>query len=102
MLDQVLVIIRSDYSFDKHIHFDSQASKDVSHFYAAWDLMEVTTLINLLSVVTDLSGKNLGEADVNYSSGEFFNLIDKVFNFFDGLKKWEDYAKIDVYTVCMA
>ena len=57
--------------------------------------MEVTTQINLLSVVSDLSGKNLGDTDANYSSGEFFNLIDKVFDFFDGFKKWEDSDSTD-------
>ena len=39
--------------------FPFQASKDISHFYASWDLAEVTTIINLLSLLCSKLGLDM-------------------------------------------
>ena len=39
--------------------FPFQASKDISNFYASWDLAEVTTSINLLSLLCSKLGLDM-------------------------------------------
>ena len=60
-----------------------QASKDVSHFYASWDLMEVTNLINLMGLVESLTGHELEGSDAGLSCEQFMNVVDTVFNNID-------------------
>ena len=40
----------------KIMNLNFKAAKDVSNFYAAWDLAEVTTAVNLTSLVCCLTG----------------------------------------------
>ena len=70
------------------IIFNIQASKDVSHFYASWDLMETTTLINLIRLVEIISGKELESEALSLSAEEFHKLVDRVYKFLDPFSNW--------------
>jgi hypothetical protein len=51
--------------------------------------MVVTTLINLLQLVSMTSGKEMGNVDASYSEEEFNNLVLEVFKELNPFSKWE-------------
>ena len=65
-----------------------KASKNVSNFYATWDLMEICTLINLVALSCEVSGHSLDEDDAKLTKDDFTNLVDKIYETIDLLKKW--------------
>ena len=49
----------------------------------------MTTLINLLQLVSMTSGKEMGNVDASYSEEEFNNLVLEVFKELNPFSKWE-------------
>jgi hypothetical protein len=66
-----------------------QASKNIANFYACWDLMEITTLSNLISLALELSGLHYNAVNANFTETDFNHLIDKIFDQIDMLQKWK-------------
>ena len=60
----------------------------MSHFYASWDLMTVTTLINLLPLVETASGKEMGCVATSLSKEEFHSIVDKVYKDLNPFSRW--------------
>ena len=66
----------------------SQASKNIANFYACWDLMEITTLSNLVALTVEISGLDYHGATANFSEAEFNTLVEEIFNKISNLGKW--------------
>ena len=60
----------------------------MTNFYASWDLAEVTTIINLITLVCSQSGLNMVNEDAGYSRQQFEQLVSNVFRAVDLLDKW--------------
>ena len=60
----------------------------MNNFYASWDLAEVTTIINLTSLVCSQSGLNMKSDDAGYSRQQFEELVSKALRAVDILDKW--------------
>ena len=75
--------VRSSYHHNK-------ASKDIKNFYASWDLMEVTTLINLVTLVSKITGLDADCEDKNFQETEFNAVVGKVMKDLDCFSKWFD------------
>ena len=65
-----------------------KASKDITNFYACWDLMEVTTLSNLVALASEVSGLGLDTEDANITENAFKQIVSEVYARIDGLGKW--------------
>ena len=65
-----------------------KASKDISNFYASWDLMEVTTLSNLVALAMHISGLDFNDDAVNYTEADLYTLVDAIYNKIDMHQKW--------------
>ena len=74
----------------KYYNIKIQVSKNISNFYACYDLMEVTTVSNLVALAVNLSGLNIEATEARFDEEAFNNLIDTVFLSIDTLNKWED------------
>ena len=75
--------VRSSYQHNK-------ASEDVKDFYASWNLMEVTTLINLIALVNKLTGLEIDSEDKDFHEDEFFKVVEDVFKELSCFTKWVD------------
>ena len=74
----------------------NKASKDVSNYHASFDLAEVTTCINLISLVCHLTGLGY-DAPVNRCSQQEFKAItDRVLHEIDLFSKWEEDSQMVV------
>ena len=67
-----------------------KAAKDVKDFYPAWDLAEVTTLINLITLVCSKTGLGLESIDASYSEEMYEKLVRSLLDDIDLLGKWEE------------
>ena len=72
-----------------------KASKNIANFYACYDLMEVTTLSNLVALAIKVSGLNFDATVAHLNEEAFNNIIEGVYNTIDLLNKWETRADID-------
>ena len=68
--------------------FILQASKNVANFFACWDLMEITTLSNLMALASDTTGISFDAGDAKLSGEEFYEIIREIYDKIDMLKKW--------------
>ena len=69
----------------------NKASKDVSNYYASFDLAEVTTIINLISLVCHITGLSPDDTPAaRCSREEFLALVDRVLAEIDLLDKWQE------------
>ena len=91
--------------------FFSQASKNIANFYACWDLMEITTLSNLMgrfylvnqhivqtcftALATQTSGLSFTAEDAKLSQEAFNQIVEDIFAKIDMLQKWNRQQKID-------
>ena len=66
-----------------------QASKNISNFYACYDLMEITTLSNLVALAIEVSQLSYEATDAHLTKDAFENIVDAIFDKIDLLKKWE-------------
>ena len=66
--------------------FTSQASKDVSDFYATWDLMEVTTISNVVALAVEIGADQVGSA--NFTPEAFKLIVMKLFDKINLFSKW--------------
>ena len=65
-----------------------KVSKNIANFYACWDLMEITTLSNLLALTSQLSGIDYSLADAKFSEEAFTQLVKTIFMKINVLQKW--------------
>ena len=73
------------YILSNFIYFAPQASKDVSDFYASWDLMEVTTIAQVVA----LAGESLEGVDAGLTATAFENIVQQIFNKISLFSKWK-------------
>ena len=75
----------------KHRFHHNKASKNIANFYACWDLMEVTTLSNLVALALEVSGLDYeaNDATNKVTEAEFNKLVDDIFTKIENLKKWK-------------
>ena len=76
--------------------YNIKASKNIANFYACWDLMEVTTLSNLLALAIEISGLDYEDDAATINETDFNKLVDDIFNTISTLQKWS--MKGMVYT----
>ena len=63
-----------------------KASKDVSDFYASWDLMEVTTISNVVALAAEIGADQVGSA--NFTPEAFKLIVMKLFDKINLFSKW--------------
>ena len=73
----------------KHRFHHHKASKSISDFYACYDLMEITTLSNLMALAAEISGLNFEGTDAYLTEDAFNEVVDAIFDKIDILSKWE-------------
>ena len=66
-----------------------KASKNISDFYACFDLMEITTLGNLVAIAIETSGFTLEGNDAHLSEEAFTGLVKDIFDKISVLGKWD-------------
>ena len=64
----------------------NKASKDVSDFYASWDLMEVTTISNVVALAAEIGADQVGSA--NFTPEAFKLIVMKLFDKINLFSKW--------------
>ena len=72
----------------KASYHHNKASKDVQNFHASWDLMEVTTQINLLALVNKITGIEMDSDDKQFQEKEFFTVVEEIFKELFCFSKW--------------
>ena len=65
-----------------------KASKNIANFYACWDLMEITTLSNLLALAMEISGLDFADDATNVNETDFNKLVDDIFDTISTLQRW--------------
>ena len=73
----------------KHRFHHNKASKNISNFYACYDLMEITTLSNLIALAIEVSGLNFEATDAHLSAEAFNDVVAALFDKIDRLSKWD-------------
>ena len=74
----------------------NKASKDVTNYHASFDLAEVTTSINLISLVCHVTGLGFNDPARRCSQQEFQAVVDRVLHEIDLFSKWkEDSEMVD-------
>ena len=73
----------------KHRFHHHKAAKSISDFYACYDLMEITTLSNLMALAAEISGLNFEDTDAYLTEDAFNEVVDAIFDKIDILSKWE-------------
>ena len=66
----------------------TQASKDVSNFYASWDLLEICTLSNLVALAQKASGLSIRSKESNLSEKRFREIVNSIFKQIDMFSRW--------------
>ena len=73
----------------KHRYHHHKASKNISDFYACYDLMEITTLSNLMALAAKISGLNFEASDAYLTEDAFNEVVNDIYDKIDILSKWE-------------
>ena len=66
-----------------------QASKDVSNYYASWDLMELSTLSNLVALAEEICCNNAQNLNADLTEEQFKQLVLDIFKELDLFSRWK-------------
>ena len=68
--------------------FSPQASKNIANFYACWDLMEITTLANLMALASEVTALSFETDSVTITETTFKEIVSEIFSKIEMLHRW--------------